>query len=226
MKIHLAFALAAVLAASPFVAVEAAEKAEKAAAEQAGPTPEQLKARKLVKAKPVYTKFETAKELAEKSGFPLLVAVLPDSPAAAFLKQKVLNRKEFVKEFVARNCVLVFLKVKADSRNPKKIDVKPLKEGETKFLENYAVSEKAIALAKQQNKDEPKFSDMSCYPAVICVDSMCQKELFRLASYDKEGGFGVWLSQVVDSFKSAGIEPEVSALVQKVLDNPDDRKWK
>lgn len=228
MKINLVFALAAVLAAAPIVAAPAADKDKKdeAAAESAGPTPEQLKMRKIVKGKPVYTKFDVAKSLAEKSGLPLFVAVLPDTPAVAFLKQKVLGRKEFVKEFAAQNCVVLLLKVKADSKNPKKIDVKPLKEAEAKFLENFAVSERAIQQAKSQNKDEPKFTDMNMYPCLICLDSLGQKELFRLGSYDREGGFGVWLSTVVDSFKTAGIEPTLSPLVQKIVDNPDDKKWK
>ena len=45
MKLNLVFALAAVLAASPLLPVAAAEeKKDAAAAEAAGPTPEQLKA--------------------------------------------------------------------------------------------------------------------------------------------------------------------------------------
>ena len=135
--------------------------------------------------------------------------------------------KEFSKDFAKANCVLAFMKIKPDNRDAKKIETRGLKEPELKFLENFAVSEKAIAQAKQQKKDEPKFTDMACYPAVICVDATGQKELFRLAAYDKEGGFGVWLSQVVDSFRAAGIEPTISPLVNKIIENPDDpKKWK
>ena len=226
MKLNLMAALTAVLAFSPLMAAPATDKGKDApAADSSEVTPEQLKFRKLVKTKPSYTKYVDAKNLAEKSGFPLIVVVLPDTPNVAFLK-KVLTRKEFVKEFVSQNCVLVFMKVKLDSKNPKKIDVKPLKEVELKFLENHVVSDRAIHQAKQQNKEEPKFSDTSCYPLIICMDSAGQKELFRMGAYDKEGGFGVWLSTVVDSFKSAGIEPVISPLVQKIIDNPDDKKWK
>ena len=216
MKLNLVFALAAVLAASPLLPVAAAEeKKDAAAAETAGPTPEQLKARKAKK--PSYTKFAEAQAVAEKCGQPLIVALLPEGrPDVQFLKQKIFLRKEFQKDFAKANCVLA-----------KKIDTRGMKEPELKFLENFAVSEKAVAQAKQQNKDEPKFTDMKCYPAVICVDATGQKELFRLADYDKEGGFGVWLSQVVDSFRSAGIEPTVSPLVNKIIENPDDpKKWK
>lgn len=227
MKLNLVFALAAVLAASPLLPVAAAEeKKDAAAAETAGPTPEQLKARKAKK--PSYTKFAEAQAVAEKCGQPLIVALLPEGrPDVQFLKQKIFLRKEFQKDFAKANCVLAFVKIKQDGKDAKKIDTRGMKEPELKFLENFAVSEKAVAQAKQQNKDEPKFTDMKCYPAVICVDATGQKELFRLADYDKEGGFGVWLSQVVDSFRSAGIEPTVSPLVNKIIENPDDpKKWK
>ena len=227
MKLNLVFALAAVLAASPLLPVAAAEeKKDTAAAEAAGPTPEQLKARKAKK--PSYTKLVEAQAVAEKCAQPLLVALFPEGrPDVQFLKQKIINRKEFSKDFAKANCVLAFMKIKPDNKDAKKIETRGLKEPELKFLENFAVSEKAIAQAKQQNKDEPKFTDMACYPAVICVDATGQKELFRLAAYDKEGGFGVWLSQVVDSFRAAGIEPTISPLVNKIIENPDDpKKWK
>ncbi|MGN0846651.1 MAG: hypothetical protein ACI4RA_04620, partial [Kiritimatiellia bacterium] len=197
-----------------------------AVAEAAGPTPEQLKARKAKK--PSYTKYAEAKLMAEKCGLPLVVAALPDSnPAAQFLKQKVINRKEFLKDFAAQNCVLAFMKIKADGKDHKKIDTRGLKEPELKFLENFAVSDRDVSQAKQQNKPEPTYKDLHLYPLVIMVDSQCQKELFRFAKYDREGGFGVWLSQVVDSFRTAGIEPTISPLVNKIIENPDDpKKWK
>lgn len=232
MKTKLVFALAAVLAAAPFVAASAAQDEKKdAAAEQTdGPTPEQLKARKAKR--PSYTKFADAKAAAEKCGLPLLVAALPDlsgpqGAGIAMLKQKVLNNKDFMKDFAARNCVLAFMKIKPDSKNPKVVDTRPMKEPELKFIENFAVNKQMIAKAKQQKQDEPKYTDMKFYPAIICMDSKCEKELFRLASYDKDGGFGVWLSQVVDMFRSAGIEPVLSPRVTKIVENPDDpKKWK
>ena len=231
MKMNLVCALAAVLAVAPLAAApEAKDKAKDEAAEQTGPTPEQLKARKAKR--PSYTKFVEAKAVAEKCGLPLMVAAIPElsGPAGAsmaVLKQKVLNQKAFMKDFAAQNCVFVFMKIKPDSKNPKVVDTKPMKEPELKFIENFVVSKQMIAKAKMQNQDEPKATDIKCYPAVICLDSTCQKELFRLAPYDKDGGFGVWLSQVVDMFRSANIEPVVSPLVQKIIDNPDDqKKWK
>ena len=37
----------------------------------------------------------------------------------------------------------------------------------------------------------------------------------------------MWLSQVVDNFRTAGIEPMISPLVNKIIENPDDpKKWK
>ena len=230
MKTNLVFALAAVLALSPLMPVSAAdkEKKEDAAAAEATdqPTPEQLKARKAKK--PSYTKLVEAKTVAEKTGLPLIVALLPDgNPAVQFLKQKVINRKEFLKDFAAQNCVLCFVKIKPDPKAPKKIETRGMKEPELKFLENFVVNEHMIKRAEQQKKDEPKYTDLAVYPAVICLDSQCQKEIFRFAAYDKEGGFGVWLSQVVDSFRTAGIEPKISPLVNKIIENPDDpKKWK
>lgn len=247
MKTNLVFALAAVLAVAPLVATAAAEKkdaaekkevaekkdapAKKDAAEEKSDevTPAMLKARKLKK--PTYTKFDPAKTAAEKCGQPMLVALLPQLPkvseALQELKQKVLKHKAFEKDFALKNCVLLVMTVKVDSKDPKQIDLKPLKEPEQKFLENFVVSQEMISRAKQYNQTEPKYTDTKCYPVVICVDSTCQRELFRLGSYDKEGGFGVWLSTVADSFRSKGIEPEISPLVQKILDNPDDKKkWK
>lgn len=232
MKTKLVFALAAVLAAAPLVAAPAKDdKAKDAAAEQSdAPTPEQLKARK--QKKPSYMKLVEGKAAAEKCGLPMMVALLPEisGPAGAsmaYLKQKVINHKAFMKDFAAQNCVFVFMKIKPDSKNPKSIDTKPMKDVDLKFIENFVVNKQMIAKAKQLNQDEPKCTDMKCYPAVICVDSTCQKELFRLASYDKEGGFGAWLSQVVDMFRTANIEPVVSPAVQKIIDNPDDpKKWK
>ena len=228
MKTNLVFALAAVLALSPLMPVSAADKEKKDDAAEATdqPTPEQLKARKAKK--PSYTKFVEAKTVAEKAGLPLIVALLPDgNPAVQFLKQKVINRKEFLKDFAAQNCVLCFVKIKPDAKNPKQIETRGMKEPDLKFLENFVVNEHMKKRAEQQKKDEPKYTDLASYPAVIVVDSQCQKELFRFAAYDKEGGFGVWLSQVVDSFRTAGIEPRISPLVNKIIENPDDpKKWK
>ncbi len=226
MKMNLVFALAAVLAVAPLMTATAAEKEKDAAAEEAGPTPAQLKMRKTKR--PSYTKFALAKEVAEKSGLPLFVAILPDgNPNVAFLKQKVINHKAFMKDFAAKNCVICFVRVKPDGKDPKKIETRSLKEPELKFLENFVVNDRILAKAKQAKQDEPTFKDLKLYPALIAVDSQCQKELFRLASYDKEGGFGVWLSQVVDSFRTAGIEPEISETVNKIIENPDDpKKWK
>jgi len=103
-----------------------------------------------------------------------------------------------------------------------------MKQHVLKFLENFVVNDHMLARAKQQKaKEDPTYRDLNVYPAVIVVDSQCQKELFRFAPYDKEGGFGVWLSQVVDNFRTAGIEPTISPLVNKIIENPDDpKKWK
>ena len=87
--------------------------------------------------------------------------------------------------------------------------------------------EKAVARAKRDNKDEPKFDDASNYPAVVVISSDGTRLLFRMPSYDKEGGFGVWLTTVVDMLRTAQVEPEVSKAIEKILENPTEpKKWK
>ncbi len=227
MKTKLMLALAAAIMVAPGIYVHAADKAENAEASAAeAPTPEQLKARK--NKKPLYVKISEAAPVAEKAGLPMLVAMMPERHVAAqFIEQKIIKRKEFLKDYAAKNFVLVLLRLKRDKEG-KKVDTRPMKEAELKFLENFGLDERAVARAKQNNKPEPTYSDLSNYPAVICVSSDGQKLLFRMPPYDTEGGFGVWLSQVNDLFAAkAGVEPQISPLVQKILDNPDDqKKWK
>lgn len=128
MKLNLVFALAAVLAASPLLPVAAAEEKKDAAAEAAGPTPAQLKARK--QKKDYYTnKFAEAQAMAEKCAQPLVVALLPEGrPEIQFFVQKVIMRREFTKDFAKANCVLLFQKIKADGRDAKKIETRGPKE--------------------------------------------------------------------------------------------------
>ena len=229
MKMNLVFALAAVLAAAPLVAApEAKDKPKDEAAEQAGPTPEQLKARK-AKKPAGYTKFAEAKAVAEKCGQPILAVVMPDrNQYIATVKQKVINHKAF-KEFTQKNCVVLFMSLKLDGKDPKKIETRPLKEPELKFLENFGVTKRMIDQAKQYNKPEPKYTDTSCYPAIFFVDSQAQKELFRvnLSTFNKDSTIGEWLVAVVEEFRSKVSEPELSPLLNKILENPDDpKKWK
>ena len=229
MKMNLVFALAAVLAAAPLCAApEAKDKAKDEAAEQAGPTPEQLKARK-AKKPAGYTKFAEAKAVAEKCGQPMLVAIMPDRNAyMATVKVKILNNKAF-KEFTQKNCVVLFMTLKLDGKDPKKIETRQMKEPEVKFLENFGVTKRMIDLAKQYNKTEPKFTDVSCYPAILFVDSAAQKELFRvnLSTFNKDSTIGEWLTAVVDEFRSKIAEPELSPQLNKILENPDDpKKWR
>ena len=221
IKLNLAFALAAVLAASPLLPGTAAEeKAKDAAAEEAAsnePTPAQLKARKAKK--PFYSKFSEAKTVAENCNQPLFVAVLPDesNPVLNELKQKVLKNKVFLKDFAQKNCVVAFMRVKIDSRDKKKIDLRGLKEPELKFLEKFAVAK----------EDDTRYTDLRSYPVMVCMDAKCKNNLFRIKKYDKEGGFGVWLCEVVGFFRTTSVEPVVSPAVTKIIENPTEpKKWK
>lgn len=237
MKSNFMFALAALLAFAPVAAFCAEEKADKeAAAENAGPTDaEKAKAAKLLKATggKAFLKFAKAKPLAEMGGYPIVVALLPDGkPMSAFMKQKIFTRKEF-KELAMNNFVVVTVPLKA-SKDGKSIDTRMLKEEDAvKFIENFGLSETVVAQAKNAGKPEPKATDMAHYPAVICVDSLCQKLIFRVSPPDgvsmKENPkavFGIWLSQIADQFRQTGVEPVITPLVQKILDNPTGEKQK
>lgn len=230
----MAFAFTAGAWAADAKAKDAKDKDAAAAAEDAPAVDEATLAKNRKKAlsqkKPMYrNKLADAKKVAELGQFPILVAVLPktNSPVIQEIEKKVLMRKEFLQDFAKQNLVLVLLSVKPDSKDPKKIDLKGFKEPEVKFLENFAVTDSMISRAKQANKDEPKFTDMACYPFVVCVSPDMTKSLFRLPSYDREGGFGVWMSQMKDFLEGAEAKLVISPQVQKIIDNPDEpKKWK
>ena len=233
MKFNLVFALAAAFAAMPLASARAADAkgAKEAVEEKDGPTEaEKAKARKLKK--PIYTKSAEALKSAEMCGQPLAVFFLIDDtnprfPISQFIEKKLMNMKQFKDDFAKRNLVLLKLKVKRDGKNPKKINVRQLKEPELKMFENFGLDENAMARAKRDGSDEPKFDDASNYPAVVVVDSTGTRKLFRMPGYDREGGFGVWLTTVVDMLRSAQLEPDVSKEIEKILENPTEpKKWK
>jgi hypothetical protein len=138
-----------------------------------------------------------------------------------------MSMKPFKDDFAKKNLVLLKLKAKRDGKNPKKINLRQMKEPERKIFENFGLDEKAVARAKRDNKDEPKFDDSSNYPAVVAISPDGTRMLFRMPSYDHEGGFGVWLTTVVDMLRTAQVEPEVSKAIEKILENPTEpKKWK
>ncbi len=207
-------------------AKEAKEDEEKAGPSEA----EMAKARKTKK--PIYIKPVEALKAAEMCGQPLVVFFLiedtnPKFPISKFIEQKLMGMKQFKDDFAKKNLVLLKLKAKRDGKNPKKINLRQMKEPERKLFENFGLDEKAVARAKRDNKDEPKFDDSSNYPAVVVIDSTGTRMLFRMPSYDRDGGFGVWLTTVVDMLRTAQVEPEVSKAIEKILENPTEpKKWK
>lgn len=247
MKMGIAMALAAAFAAAPLTPAWAADakdaketkeakeekdaKGAKADEEKTGPTEaEMAKARKLKK--PVYMKPVEALKAAEMCGQPLVIFFLiedinPKAPISQFIEKKLMSMKPFKDDFAKKNLVLLKLKAKRDGKTPKKINLRQMKEPERKLFENFGLDEKAVARAKRENKDEPKFDDSSNYPAVVVLDPTGTRMLFRMPSYDKEGGFGVWLTTVVDMLRTAQVEPEVSKAIEKILENPTEpKKWK
>ena len=251
MKLGLCLALAASFAAAPLgdawaadakgakEAKEAAKDAKetkdakeaKGDEEKTGPSEaEMAKARKLKK--PVYMKSAEALKAAEMCGQPLVAFLLiedtnPKLPISQIIEKKLMSMKPFKDDFAKKNLVLLKLKAKRDGKNPKKINLRQMKEPDRKMFENFGLDEKAVARAKRDNKDEPKFDDSSNYPAVVVISPDGTRMLFRMPSYDHEGGFGVWLTTVVDMLRTAQVEPEVSKAIEKILENPTEpKKWK
>ena len=234
--INVALAFAAAMAFLPAALTAAPEKApakEKAAAEapaDEGPTPAQLKARKMKK--PVYMKAAEALKVAEDANQPILLFFLVDrDPVSDFLRQKVITNKLFRDELAKQNFVMLTVKIKPEQpkgrEKPKKIDLKGMKEAEVKLIQNFGLDEKANRQAMANGQPERTYMDLSNYPAVIGLSPDGAKNLFRMGRYDKEGGMGVWISTVADTMRAAGYEPVVTPKIQKVLDNPDDpKKWK
>lgn len=230
-----------------------AKEAEKAAA-KAPVVPERAKpddaavAKALKAKKPMYTKFADAKEVAWNCQQPLFVALLAgDDEKSKRLESKVLRQKAFAKDFVPANCVLLVWRLKSSKPEmpqgrgrrrgpppkPTAIETRSLKQQEFEFLTKFAVSSLAITNAKRRGDPEPKFSSINCYPTVICVDPSCTKLYFRDPKYDAtlnnpNASFGVWLTEVVDMFRSkTGRDPVVTPTIQKIVDNPTEpKKWK
>lgn len=213
-------ALVAALTLLPTLVTAAPEKKAEPAAE-AGPTPAQLKARKLKKLTG-YTKIEQTVKVAEAANQPIMAFVfIEQNPVSDFLEKKVFSNRTFRNELAKQNVVLMKLKLKLDakSKGDKKIDLKGLKEPERKFIENFGLDERRAAQLKRQNKEIDAMHAMN-YPAIIGLSPDGLKQLFRMGSYDRDGGMGVWISTVVDTLRSAGFEPEITPVIQKILDDP------
>lgn len=275
MKISCAAAVAALLACAPLVSAAAPDakketkpakaqegkpakaKDDKDAKAEAKPVkvqeaparekPSEAAVAKALKAKkPMYTKFADAKEAAWNCQQPLLVALLVgDDEKSKQLDAKALRKKEFAKDFVPANCVLLVWRLKPSKPEvpqtrgrrrgpppkPTAIETRPLKPHETEFLSKFAVSSRAIA--KARGGAAPKFSDIACYPTVLCLDPECRKLYFRDPKYDTllnnpNASFGVWFSELVDMFRGkTGREPVITPAIQKIVDNPTEpKKWK
>ena len=275
MKISCAAVVAALLACAPLVsaaAPDAKKEAKPAKAQEGKPAkakddkdakaeakpvkvqeaparekPSEAAVAKALKAKkPMYTKFADAKEAAWNCQQPLLVAlIVGDDEKSKHLDAKALRRKEFAKDFVPANCVLLVWRLKPSKPEvpqtrgrrrgpppkPTAIETRPLKPQETEFLSKFAVSSRAIA--KARGGAAPKFSDIACYPTVLCLDPECRKLYFRDPKYDTSlnnpnASFGVWFSELVEMFRGkTGREPVLTPAIQKIVDNPTEpKKWK
>ena len=250
MKLGMCLALAASFAAAPVGSAWAADakgakdakeekvskdakgaKEAKADEEKTGPSEaEMAKARK--GKKPVYMKSAEALKAAEMCGQPLVAFLLIEDnprgyPISQILEKKLMSMKPFKDDFAKKNLVVLKLKAKRDGKDPKKINMRQMKEPDRKMYENFGIDDNAVARAKRDGRDEPKFDDASNYPAVVVISPDGTRKLFRMPSYDKDGGFGVWLTTVVDMLRTAQFDPEVSKSIEKILENPTEpKKWK
>lgn len=183
------------------------------------------KPKKKVAKKPNYVnKYDQAQKVAEANDEPIVVFMLTDSMKSKFLEQKVMKFKPFFKDLATKNLVILTIKLKEDSKNPKLVDLKRLKTAERKVVENFGLDPKRETLAKKNN-DKVSAADVQNYPAVVVISPDGTRELFRMPPFDTKvenvkAGFGVWLSAVVDNLRNKGIEPVISKEVQAILDNP------
>ena len=183
------------------------------------------KPKKKVAKKPNYVnKFAPAQKVAEANEEPIVVFMLDESPKSKFLEQKVMKYKPFFKDFATKNLVIFTLKLKPDGKDPKKIDVKRLKDAERKLVENFGLDPRTEALAKRNDKKVSP-TDTSNFPCVVVISPDGTRELFRMPPFDTKvenakAGYGVWISNMVDSLRNKGIEPVISKELQKILDNP------
>lgn len=270
LRFSCAAAVAALLACAPLVSAAAPDakkeakpakvKEEKdAKAQEAKPAkvqeaparekPDEAAIAKALKMKkPMYTKFADAKEAAWNCQQPLLVALLVgDDEKSKLLDAKALRKKEFAKDFVPANCVLLVWRLKPSKPEvpqtrgrrrgpppkPTAIETRPLKPQETEFLSKFAMSAQVIANAKRRGGAAPKFSDIACYPTVLCVDPECRKLYFRDPKYDStlnnpNASFGVWFSDLVEKFRSkTKREIVLTPAIEKIIENPTEpKKWK
>jgi len=215
MKLKLMMALAAALALAPAHMTYAAD--------EPAPEKEKAKPKKKVAKKPMYTKFSEAMKVAEAIEEPVLVLMCFDQDKLGVTLEKELFKwPQFAKDYAKSNLILLKMKLKP-TKDGKKVDLKASfkTENEKRFLENNGIDEKAAAQAKQKGETLAAV-DAKNYPAIVCVkgNEENQELLFRMDRYDKDGGPGVWLTSLDALLRTKEIEPVVSKVVQKILDDP------
>ena len=213
MKLKLMMILVSALILAPAAVSYAAE---------AG-SAEKAKPKKKMAKKPFYTKYAEAMKVASVNEEPVLVLMCFDQDKRGVaLEKEIFKWPQFAKDYAKNNLVLLKMKLKA-TKDGKKVDLKASfkTEDEKRFLENNGLNEKAAAQAKQKG-DTLTAVDASNYPAIVCVkgDAENQELLFRMDSYDRDGGPGVWLASLDALLRTKEIEPVVSKDVQKILDDP------
>ena len=216
MKLKLIMALAAALVLVP---VPMSYAADAPAAEK-----EKAKPKKKMAKKPFYTKFSEAMKVAEVNEEPVLVLMCFDQDKRGVMLEKDLFKwPQFAKDYAKNNLILLKMKLKP-TKDGQKVDFKASfkTDDEKRFLENHGLNARIAALAKQKGAPPVTAADAINYPAILCVKGGAENQelLFRMDSYDRDGGPGVWLASLDALLRTKEIEPTISKEIQKILDDP------
>ena len=217
--------------------VKEAKPAAKEAKEPEKAPPSEAEIAKARKGKkPIYIKAAEALDAAWACQQPLAVFFVLDDPisqTSLSLEKKMVGDKRFRDDYAKSNLVLLKIRLKpvpaprgrgrnrGAQQGERKIEV-PRKAVDFKLVEQFGLDPK-----RKARTPGAKYDDYANYPSGVVLAPNGKKMLFRMASYDRNGGFGVWLSTFDGQVRGAKIEPEVSNAVQKILDNPTEpKKWK
>ena len=231
MRLNCAAALAAALLGAPlFCGAAPAAKDAKPAAKDAKPVvaavkrkpPTEAEAAKARKEKrPFYTKAADALEAAWNCQQPLVVFFLLDDPRSQIsqaYERKLLNDRRFRDDYAKSNLVLLKMKFRPDARERQKISL-PRRDADLAVVEKFGRNPKNRTMGA-------KFDHIANYPSVVILAPSGAKSLFRMPKYDKNGGFGAWMSTLDAQLRMAKVKPVVSETVQKIIDNPTEpKKW-
>ena len=180
------------------------------------------KKKKSVSKKPVpYVKLAEAKATSLKAEEPIVAFLfLDDDKKSETINEKVLKRKEFMKEFAKPNFTVWAPLPFKRAATKSKINIKQLAPDEREFMEKTIVTPKMVEQARQAGQTPPECDDASLYPIVMVLLPGATQEVYRFPKFDEDGGFAVWLMTMRDKLAENSIEPVITKPIQNILDNP------